>query len=170
MIKVETDLSRSKDNYWYINPADNRFEIWSVILIEDHKIAACSAIQKFHNCARILTRFSINPSYRTKGMQKKFGMETYAFSMVKEQIDYCKKKSYSHAFFSTERNRKGIVKRHCRMAKELGLICEPLSGLYNVCRLINNKELNQSHSCWQNIGLYKLSKERFPLVKLPVNS
>ena len=165
----ENDSARSQSNYWYIDPEDERFEAW-FILKKNQDIVACSAIQRFFNCGRVLTRFSITPSYRTKGMQlKPIQNKTFAFAILKEQLDYCKRRNFDHAFFSTEDNRKGVIKRHIRMANELGIQCELLDGKFNTCRPIHGSEINNDPSCWQNIGLYRLTNKEFPLEKLQNN-
>lgn len=155
------DVTRSTDDLWYV--LDERFEVWSVIYDND-EVVACSAVQNFQNCGRILTRFAVDPAYRSKTLQqKKQNGMTFAFQMVKEQIEYCKEKNYDHAFFSTEDKRVGVIDRHVRMAKELGLECKRLEGKYNTCAIIEGQWLNESKTCWQNICLYPLSDKEFPL-------
>ena len=159
------DTSRSTKDLWYV--LDDRFEAWSVIYDND-KIVACSAIQNFSNCGRILTRFAIDPDYRTNALlQKKQNNLTYAFQMVKEQLQYCKEKNYDHAFLSTEYNRTGVIDRHIQIAKKLGLECTRLPGKYNTCDRLEGRYINDTNICWQNVCLYPLSKKEFPLVKSP---
>lgn len=163
---ANVDTSRSTDDYWYTNPDDDRYSVWSIIE-EDDKIVACSAVQKYHsNVARVLTRFCIDPEYRTIGaIQPKFNNKTFAFQMIEEQLEYCKQQGYDHAFFSTEHDRVGVIKRHIRIAESLGLKCKLLKDKHNTCRLIDGN-VNTDSICWQNICLYPLSEKDFPLAKL----
>jgi len=155
------DKTRSPENLWYV--LDERFEAWSVVYDND-KIVACSAVQNFQNCGRILTRFAIDPDYRTTALQqKKHNGMTFAFQMVKEQIEYCKEQNYDHAFFTTEYDRVGVINKHVRMAKELGLECRHLEGKYNTCAKLDGRWINNSKICWQNVCLYPLSDKEFPL-------
>ena len=162
------DKNRSNDKYWYSDPTIDRYVVWSIIAL-DGRTVACSAVQQYThaNVARILTRFAIDTKYRTAGLQQPtIGGKTFAFQMVEEQLEFCKKAGFDHAFFSTENNRRGVVERHSRIAKKLGLNCEVLPDKYNTCVLINNNEINTTDICWQNIGLYPLSRKEFPLAKL----
>tara|TARA_R110000782_G_scaffold160910_1_gene252950 strand:- start:1264 stop:1809 length:546 start_codon:yes stop_codon:yes gene_type:complete len=160
------DKTRSPDDYWYTNPDLDRYKVWSIVE-HNNKIVACSAVQHYKNVARILTRFCIDPNYRTIGAQqnKYIDNKTFAFQMVEEQLEYCKLQKYDHAFFSTEHNRTGIIKRHIRIATSLGFNCKLLTEKYNTCQL-NNGNINLDPICWQNIGLYSLSDKEFPLEKL----
>lgn len=159
---ANNDSSRSADPYWYRNAQDKRYLAWFVIEVEK-EIVACSAVQDFGNYGRILTRFCIRPDYRTKySQQSKHNGMTYAFQLVIEQLEFCKNQNLHHAFFSTENKRIGVIKRHVSIAKSLGLECEYIPGIYNTCKVIDNK-INDVEQCWQNICLYRLSQHNFQL-------
>jgi GNAT superfamily N-acetyltransferase len=163
-----SDNSRPIGRFW-VSPDHSRFEIWSIVEI-DEKIVAASAIQPFEgNVARILTRFCIHPKYRSHGLiqRKLINEKTFAFQMVEEQIEYCKKAGYDHAFFSTEYNRINVIKKHIRMAKKLGYNCELLPHKYHTAKIMTETEYKDRPDCWQNICLYPFSNKEFPLVKSP---
>lgn len=127
---------------------------WSII---DN--IACSAMQSFGHDVRIITRCYIQPKYRTKGLQHDLNKEsTYVFKMIKEQLYYSRLFGFNNAFISTEGNRRAVIKRHARIAKEkYNLDCELLEGKYRTC---------EGPNCIQNIGLYRLSENEFELPKV----
>lgn len=127
---------------------------WSII-----PNIACSAMQDFGDDVRIITRCYIQPQYRTKGLQHDLNAEsTYVFTMIKEQLHYAMEFGFNNAFISTEGNRRAVIKRHARIAKEkYNLNCELLEGKYRTC---------EGPNCIQNIGLYKLTENEFGLPKV----
>ena len=122
---------------------------WSIIPNK-----AYSAMQSFDNDVRLITRCYIEPEYRSQTMQQS---EPYIFEMIKEQIHYAKTLGFNNAFISTEGSRRGVIKRHAKIASKHGLKCELLEGKYKTC---------EGKNCIQNIGLYKLTEEDFGLPKV----
>lgn len=145
-------LDDARPSEWYPDPTDPKFLAWSVVEDDDGVVAA-SAVQSYGPSARIITRFCIDPVFRTQGMQQPtINGKTFAFHMVEEQLLWCRMNGINNAFFSTENDRVGVIKRHVRIAKTLGLKCQLLPRRYNTCA---------PGECWQNICLYPLSEKPF---------
>lgn len=150
----ETAIGR--DPSWF-NLSNKEILGWTII-----PNVAYSCMQVFGNDVRMLTRCYIEPTARSKVTvtpHRATGELTPTFKMVKEQLNYAKNMGFNHAFFSTEYNRRNVVKRHASIGGWFGFDIEVLEGRYRTCN--GTKAL-----CHQNIGLYRLSDKPFGLPRV----
>ena len=148
--------AKGRDSWWF-DLSDKEIVGWSIL-----PGVAYSCMQAFGNDVRMLTRCYIEPSARSKVTitpHRATGDLTPTFKMVKEQLYYAELMGFNHAFFSTEYNRRNVIKRHASIGKWFGFDIEVLEGRYRTCD-------GDKFSCVQNIGLYRLSDKPFGLPRV----
>lgn len=145
--------AKGRDPWWF-DLSDKEIIGWSIL-----PGVAYSCMQVFGNDVRMLTRCYIEPNARSKTLMRGTTELTPAFQMIKEQLYYAKQLGFNHAFFSTEYNRRNVIKRHASIGKKFGFQVEVLQGRYRTCD-------GDKFGCVQNIGLYRLSDKPFGLPRV----
>jgi hypothetical protein len=148
-------------NYKNLNP--NNYYHFSVIL-EDNRIIAFGGIETNPNkwgnkLARVLTRFWIDPEYRTKSFTKwQSNNIRYSPLILKHQLDVLSNSSIEFAMITREGNYKNSFIKIVELANTVSpsLFCIQ-EGKYNVCEKLDVVP----ESCKQLIAISELKNTNF---------
>ena len=137
------------------------------ILVEGDNILAMSGLWSGgiypFNIVRALDRMYIFNWKKGFSWNRKYGSEY----MWPYQVQRAKELGYDCVFFSIQTPKKRKI--FTRIANDMNPKPEVLSTLRNTCRIMNNGEINQHYTCWQNVAIYKLNESEFPLPSMEIN-
>lgn len=153
--EFENNDHKLKNNYVNLLNSLGNYSSFNVLEI-DNKIIGFSGLQSkclLINYNRVITRTYLSYKYRSKGISYRTFPDLASGLMLPYQTEIAEQNNIKHIFFSIEGfNRKKYSKI---LAKNISEYTKnnwtSLEGFYNTCRLINNKDVNNTVSCWQNI-------------------
>lgn len=153
--EFESTNHKLKNNY--INLLDSLYNYSSFNILEiNNDIIGFSGLYSNRlpeNYNRVITRTYLCYEYRSKGISYRSFPDLASGLMLPYQTEIAEQNDIKHIFFSIEGiNRKKYSKiLATKISEYTKANWKSLDGFYNTCRLVNNKEVNNSISCWQNI-------------------
>ena len=156
----------NNDNYANFEQRLEQYDCFT-IAVENNDILAMSGIWNGNtfpsNIARALDRMYIFNWKKGFSWNRRFASEY----MWPYQVQRAKELGYDCVFFSIQTPKKRKI--FTRIANDMNPKPEVLSTLRNTCRIMNNGEINQHYTCWQNVAIYKLNESEFPLPSMEIN-